>query len=329
MTGEDQRSQEAMLPAAERLVHLGEQRYDTPSLCRRAGVPQEVADSLWRALGFPDVPEDERAFTEEDARALAVATEGLEKLDSGRRAEALKVLIREARRISAHLANVAEIEVDTLAELRALGLREGAIHQAFESGLERSELGWLFLYALRRQLAAAVRRIVLTEGDATVARPTLAVGFVDLVNFTTVTGGIEVDELSTLLSRFESLAADIVTEAGGRTVKMIGDEAMFVHREPAQAVTTALAIVEHCGEKLPPARSGLAFGQLLRQAGDYFGPVVNVASRIVDKASAGTVLVEGALSSQLQGNPAVRLEALAPQRLKGVGEARLWRVRRS
>ena len=36
------------------------------------------------------------------------------------------------------------------------------------------------------------------------------------------------DELGRLLGRFESLASDIITEAGGRIVKLIGDEAMLV-----------------------------------------------------------------------------------------------------
>jgi hypothetical protein len=83
-----------------------------------------VADVLWRALGFPDVSPDERAYTDEDVRALAIAAEGIDRLRGDRREAALEVLVREARMVSAHLTRVAEIEVDAMAEMRALGLRE-------------------------------------------------------------------------------------------------------------------------------------------------------------------------------------------------------------
>src|SRR5436309_7505330 len=55
---------------AEALTRLGERNLTWPALCERAGVDHEIADPLWRALGFPDVPPDEPAYTEEDVRAL-------------------------------------------------------------------------------------------------------------------------------------------------------------------------------------------------------------------------------------------------------------------
>jgi hypothetical protein len=45
----------------EGLVRLGRRYLTWPALCRRAGVEHEVADPLWRALGFPDVPPNEPA----------------------------------------------------------------------------------------------------------------------------------------------------------------------------------------------------------------------------------------------------------------------------
>ena len=84
----------------------------------------EVADVLWRALGFPDVAPTSPHTPDEDVRALAIAAAGLIRLQGDRREAALEAIVREARMVSAHLTRVAEIEADAMAEMRPLGLRE-------------------------------------------------------------------------------------------------------------------------------------------------------------------------------------------------------------
>src|SRR5699024_4278298 len=47
-------------------------------LAARAGVEEQITRQYWRSLGFPDVPEDQKHFTETDVaalRALAAAVE--------------------------------------------------------------------------------------------------------------------------------------------------------------------------------------------------------------------------------------------------------------
>src|SRR5437764_10973861 len=103
-----------------RLVGIGEPTLDNDQVCELAGADGDVADRLWRALGFPDVPEGELAFTEQDARALRLATERLEQLTSDQREEALELMLHEARIISASLANLAETELDSIGALTEL-----------------------------------------------------------------------------------------------------------------------------------------------------------------------------------------------------------------
>ena len=62
----------------ERLVRLGPKELTWPQVCARARVSHEVADPLWRALGFPDVPPEEFAYTTDDVRALRIAADGIE-----------------------------------------------------------------------------------------------------------------------------------------------------------------------------------------------------------------------------------------------------------
>jgi adenylate cyclase len=308
----------------EGLVGLGEPTLDNDGVCELAGADRDVADRLWRALGFPDVPEGELAFTEQDARALGLATEGLGQLRGEERERALEFLLHEARIISANLANLAETQVEAIGAFTTYGLRTRQLTQAFDRGLENSDLGWLIMYALRRQLGAVLARRVPSDGGGPASQQ-VAVGFVDLVGFTGLSHRLEARELGQLLERFESLTFDVLAEAGGRVVKLIGDEAMLVCPEPPQAVRAALEILERAGDaELPPARAGIAAGNVLLHGGDYFGEPVNLASRIVDRAPAGEVIVDERVASAAKENFA--LARLPETSLKDIGVVPLWQA---
>ncbi len=77
---------------------------------------------------------------------------------------------------------------------------------------------------------------------------------------------------------------------------------------------------------VPPARAGIAFGDLLLQAGDCFGLAVNLASRIVDRAPSGAVVVDEQVAKSVQSEPDLALEALPDSPLKGIGTVPLWRA---
>ena len=66
---------------------------------------------------------------------------------------------------------------------------------------------------------------------------------------------------------------------------------------------------------MPPVRAGLASGEVMLRDGDVFGPVVNLAARIVGIAGAGDVLapVAFASSAELPSKP-------LPRELKGFQE---------
>jgi adenylate cyclase len=256
-------SPEQLPDAAERLVRLGERYLSWPELCRRAGVPHEVADPLWRALGFPDVPPDGPAYTDDDLRALEIAAEGLERLRGDDRRAAIDLIVREARSISVYLAPISEAQVESLPELQRYGLRSQAIEQAFERGIQQSDLGWLLHYGLRRRLDDALRRRATVDPGG---QPMLAVGFVE---FTSTSSGLDPEDFGALLNRFESLAWDVVTEAGG--VKLIGDEAMFVCPAAIEAARAVAEVIGACRRRSLPGAGVRAArgarGRLLRGGG--------------------------------------------------------------
>jgi adenylate cyclase len=77
---------------------------------------------------------------------------------------------------------------------------------------------------------------------------------------------------------------------------------------------------------LPAARAGLALGPVLARGGDYFGRAVNLASRLVDAAPAGTVLAEERLVDAISEDSTVTVEPQGPESLKGLGVVEVWRV---
>jgi adenylate cyclase len=270
------------------------------------------------------VPPDVPAYTTEDAKALRVATEGLERLDGEQRGRALEFLTREVRTLSNFVARIAETLVDSFEDQEQLGLRESARAEALERGIESSSLGWLLMYGLRRRLDEAVRR----RGNVEVgSEPTLAVGFVHLVDFTRSSSGLDAGEFARVLGDFETLAWDEITEAGGRLVKLIGDEAMFVSPSTPRAAEAVLAIVAKCeASDLPRARGALAAGPVLVRGGDHFGAVVNTASRLVDAAAPGAVLVDDAYREIVERSDKLSITRLGSRQLKGIGAATLWGI---
>jgi adenylate cyclase len=147
---------------------------------------------------------------------------------------------------------------------------------------------------LRRHVLQAVernRRSTIGASERLLYR--YAVGFVDLVGFTALSARLPAEDLSELIARFEAEAQDVVTQQGGRVVKLIGDEVMFVATDAGAAAAAAAALVtapSTAFEGVAP-RGGLAWGDVLVRGGDFYGSVVNLASRLVDLAVPGEVLV--------------------------------------
>ncbi len=134
--------------------------------------------------------------------------------------------------------------------------------------------------------------------------------------------------LGRLLGRFEALASDVITEAGGRVVKLIGDEAMLVCPTPEGAAQAALELVDACAAgDLPSARAGLSLGPVLARGGDYFGRAVNLASRLVDVAPPDTVLADDRFAEAIAEDLPLAIDPDGHKRLKGLGSVHASRLR--
>lgn len=150
----------------------------------------------------------------------------------------------------------------------------------------------------------------------TSANVTCGVGFADLSGFTSLTQRLTPTELSDLLVEFGGAVSDVVHADGGRVVKFIGDEVMWVTATPERLAKVAVDLVEYprAREAGLQVRAGLGYGSVLALGGDYWGTPVNLAARLVAAAAPGQILASTDVRDELPDWPAIPLDPLT---LKG------------
>jgi adenylate cyclase len=285
-----------------------------------AGVSLEKAARLWRACGFPEPERDARIFNHSDVEMLRTVTQAEELFGEEATLQLARVVASSVSRIAE--AVITAVSVNRDAPLFESGASELELAQSSAaSGALLPQLDEVMKNLLRHHLAAINNaRFELAfpvPGSDTVD---LAVGFVDLVGSTALAQELSTGELARVVAEFEGRASDVVVGRGGRVVKLIGDEVMFVAGDAVSACATILDLLDtfEDDEVLPPLRGGLAVGELLARDGDYYGSVVSLASRAVTRARPGTVLVSEEVRDRAAAESApYQFKPLAPRRLKG------------
>jgi len=336
---EDQDSQPAEVITRGLLAGYG--RFSRLEVAERAGMGIGEARRLWRALGFPEVGDEQRVFTSADVAALTdaaglltgdiVDTDGLVELARplghllSRLAAAQTGFISEV--LGARLATGQAVEDPQLPD--QLADHAVAITRELLPVLERTTV-----YAWRRHLATEVGRALLPTVaglDSQVDTRAAAVGFVDISGFTRLSRNVDLTELAGVLERFETVVLDTVVAHGGRVIKNLGDEVLFVADDPAAAAEATLGLFESIAgeEDLPRVHAGLAFGPVLYRGGDVFGPVVNIAARVASLARQDTIRVDEAMATALGDCEAFALSLRVPRRVRGYLQLRSYRLRRA
>ena len=313
----------------ERLLLGGPRRWTRLEVAERAGMPPEWTQRLWRALGFPDVPDAERVFTDADVAALGVLGR---LIDSGFVGPDTEASI--ARAMGQALSRLADWQTDLLADVLS---RRDPDASAAPPGVpgEAVDAARILLpllqsvqdYVWRRHLAANADRLLAPAGPAD--RRELAVGFVDLVGYTSRSRGMAGRELGRMVEDFESIAAEVIARHAGRVVKTVGDGVLFTAASATEAVEIGLDLPEvWAADDRPPLRTGAAYGTVLTRLGDVYSPVVNLASRLTSIARPDTVLVDRELARRLRRLPAYRVRPLRRVSVRGYDLLQPWLVRR-
>jgi len=144
-------------------------------------------------------------------------------------------------------------------------------------------------------------------------------GFVDLVGSTAWAQTLPQRDQNLALARFESAAWSSAVLAGGRVIKTIGDAVFFAAPTAEAACRIGLEVCRAAAEDdvLPPARGAVGIGPATPREGDYFGPLVNLLSRLVKAGAPGEVVVTEAVAKDL--SPGMwELRSLEPAALRGI-----------
>jgi len=314
--------------ALERLLLDGPRQYTRREVAERSGMALERTRRLWRALGFPDAAEDDPAFTDADVEALEVLST---LIDSGFVGPENEASI--ARAMGQSLSRLADWQTDMLADaLIRAGEQEGRTAATADDAVTAARallprLRQVQDYVWRRHLAANADRLLAAVGPGD--RRELAVGFADLVGYTSRSRGMGGRELGAMIEDFESTAAEVIARHAGRVVKTVGDGVLFTAGTGVAAVEIGLELPEAWdADDRPPLRTGAAFGAVLTRLGDVYSPVVNLASRLTSLARPGTLLVDRELAEQLDGEPAYKVRRLRRVSVRGYDHLQPFLVRR-
>lgn len=302
------------------------------ALADYAGVSVETARTFWRTLGFPQPGEEDEIFTAADVTALRQAVAWVEEGQLDQRGAislgrsiahtSERLVLWQVEAIVDDVARRLSVD-DTAARMMALQ-RIGDFRSVLESQL---------VYAWRRHLDALLERTATEVAEARSARANpralplvRTVGFADLTSSTEYLVQLGAAELASFVQRFESIARDVISTAGARVVKTIGDAVLFVADTPEIGAEVALNLsssIEKAAD-VPPVRIGMVWGRLLSRFGDVFGPPVNLAARLTDIAAPGTILVDQPTADELikvkqsTGKDFV-LETLPEREIRGIG----------
>jgi adenylate cyclase len=268
----------------------------------RIGLSFATLARIYVAFGLLQPKPDERVL-QEDLEVLtmlpALLGAGIDETQVLRLA---RVWGDSARRVAQYLTHYFHATVEE--QFRRRGLRDNAAYEAAirEVGLRMGRsgedlLGWLFrrhseVFMTEHQLGHVETALDDAGVRQRAPRQREAVVFADLSGYTRLTEEAGDEAAAEVSLELAQLVNEAAAEHGGNLVKLLGDGAYLHFRDPADAIRTALAIVEGTAARgLPPAHVGVNAGPLLYDEGDYFGRTVNVAARIGAMAGPGQVYV--------------------------------------
>lgn len=321
----------------ERLLG-GPARYTLNEAAGHAGMSVDLARRFWLSMGFPTIMDEEknRVFTDDDVVAMKRHQDLLES--GALSTDTLNSLIRAESHMSDRVVLWQHEALVQHAE-RVLG---GDMVSARFWVLDHFEDFQTFLqdqmeYSWRRHLASLMRR---SEAEASEMDRSgdsgeqlqRALGFVDMVAFTNRSNELGAADLVKLIEVFEHTCRDVISANGARVVKTIGDAFLYIADDLVTGADTATEIVERLRNEagMLPVRASLVWGGVVSRFGDIFGPTVNLASRLVDIAAAGSVYTDHTTASilrQLKLGRFTLVPAGSPD-LKGVGKIEAVELRR-
>jgi adenylate cyclase len=297
---------------------------------RRVGIGVETLQRLAEAAQL-----GERLFSDEDVEAFAGMKVALE---AGFPEDALTQLLRV---YADALGRVAEAESRLFHfyvyerrapdETRMRGVPDvDHLHDVWTSSdqlipLIEPTIRYFHRRAWRRALMEDAAMHIHASGHEHADAPgqlLVAIMFVDLAGFTSLTDAMGDQVAADILGRFSQIVRTVVGPTGGRLVKQIGDSFMIVFADSRTAVGAALDIERRTVREpqFAAVRTGIHYGRVLYREGDYVGTAVNLAARIASDAERHQILVTAAVRDDAAHLPDAEFVPLGKRSVRGLPE---------
>lgn len=302
-------------------------KYAGPEAARAAGVSLEMARDFWRALGYAATEDDAAEFTDSDITTLRLLVGYIEQGIINEH-DSLQLTRLMGRTIARLTESQVGVVVERLEE-SGVGVTEQIAYVDQLAHRVTNDIQFILGQTWRRHMAAAINRM---NPELDELRPSVTgVGFADLVGFTALSRRISETALLSLVESFEQRSADIISEHGGRVVKMLGDEVLFTAKNPeAMAQISLDLLATFCRDRNERGlHVGIAHGPVVRHLGDVFGHTVNLASRLTGLAEPDTILASSSLAEALSTRTTYRLEPQRHHNVRGIGSITAHRLTRA
>ena len=313
---------------ASRAIDAGD-RHTWEEVIAASGVDEDLVVKLARAQGVTRAEPGEAAYSDVEVDVLRLAA-GF--IDAGIPEDDLLTVARLLGRGFSQAAEAMRGTAMRLVLEPGLGERELAARYAHAASALTPMMEPLLASLLKLHLSKLVQTEIISaeerEAGVLPGARDMTIAFADLVGFTRLGEEVPPGELGAVAGRLEHLVLDLV-EPPVRFVKTIGDAVMVVSPESDALVQASLTLIEQAeaeGDEFPPLRAGLARGEALSRAGDWFGHPVNLASRVTAIARPGSVLATDAVQEAAPQSFAWSKAGI--RHLKGIdGAVPLWRAR--
>jgi class 3 adenylate cyclase len=145
--------------------------------------------------------------------------------------------------------------------------------------------------------------------------------FVDIVNSTMKVADIGDAKWKSFLDRFYAMIRNEVQRYNGLVIKSTGDGFLATFDGPTRAIRCASAVTRASGDLGVGVRAGIHTGECIMSPTDVSGIAIHIASRVLDEASAGEVLVTGTVRDLVYGS-GISFEDRGEHQFKGIEEKR-------
>lgn len=153
----------------------------------------------------------------------------------------------------------------------------------------------------------------------------VTVVFADLTGSTGVFEALGNVKATQAITRLTDWMGKVCTSRRGKVVKNLGDGVLMVFDRSTDAVDAVTDMQRTHTERIKTwpdnfkmhLQIGLARGEVIEQAGDFFGDAVNLASRLSDLSGPDQILASDTVINQLPPDTLVRSRSLGPMDIRG------------